>query len=206
MNVSGLTSKIVAAGFLAACMMSASVSLTGCLTDNKKDTTAVYVDTSKHDSAKHTPWGPETVIQAGAQGNTALGSAIDLDTKKALLSNAALAAQGTIDLVMIYSDSSLQLTSPVFAKAAGDVPLATAYDATKIHDTQIARISTKPEDSELAASTFEQTPKLNNSFLFDGGAYLVKTDKGKIAYVGVSNLQGDGSTASATFTISLSGL
>ena len=106
---------------------------------------------------------------------------------------------------MIYSGGDLQLTSPVFAKAAGDVPLATAYDATKIHDTQIARINTKPDDSELAASTFEQTPKSNNSFLIEG-SYLVKTDKGKIAHVSVSNIVGDGSTASATFTVSLSGL
>lgn len=205
MNLSGLTKKIAAVGLLAVCVVSTSVSLTGCLTDNKKDTTGVYVDTTKHDSTKHTPWGPETVITAGAQGNLTLGSAIDLDTKKALLSNAALAVQGTIDLVMIYSDSALQLTSPVFAKAAGDVPLATAYDATKIHDTQFARVSTKPDDSELGDTTFAQTPKSNNSFLIEG-SYLVKTDKGKIAYVSVSNIVGDGPTASATFTISLSGL
>lgn len=201
MNLSGLTKKIAAVGLLAVCVVSTSVSLTGCLTDNKKDTTGVYVDTTK----KHTPWGPDYVFTAGAQGNTTLGSAIDLDTHKSMLVPAAMAAQGTIDLVMIYSDSALQLTSPVFAKAAGDVPLATAYDATKIHDTQFARVSTKPDDSELGDTTFAQTPKSNNSFLIEG-SYLVKTDKGKIAYVSVSNIVGDGPTASATFTISLSGL
>jgi len=198
MKVMVSTKKILAAGFFAGCIMSASVSLTGCLTDDKKDTTST-VPTS-------TPWGAETVVQVGAQGNASYGSAIDLDAKKVMLSAEANAAQSSIDLVFMFSTGDVQIGSPVYAKAAGDVPIAANYDLTKVKDTQIARISTKPDDSQLAASTFEATPKLNNAIVLDGGMYLVKTGQGKIAFVSINDVQGDSTKTSAKMTIALSGL
>ncbi len=198
MKVTGLTKKILGAGFFALCIMSASVSLTGCLTDDKKDTTST-VPTS-------TPWGAETVVPIAAQGNATIGSAVDLDAKKVMLSSEANAAQSTIDLVFMYSTGDVQIGSPVYAKAAGDVPLAANYDLTKVKDTQIARISTKPDDSQIAASTFEATPKLNNALVLDGGMYLVKTGQGKIAFISINDVQGEGASTSAKMTIALSGL
>lgn len=199
MNLRGLTKKIVAVAFASACMTSTGVSLSGCMTDDNKDTTSTPTE-------KHTPFGAGTTVSIGAQGNTALGSAVDLDSKTAMLSSAALAAQGTIDLVFVFSDGDLQLMSPVEAKAAGDVPLAANYDATKIHDTQFGIVSTPPEDSEAAATIFAGTPKVNSVVIFDGGKYLVKTDKGKLALITISDVQGSDNTASAKLTISLSGL
>lgn len=198
MKVTGLIKRISVAGLLAGCMLSMNVSLTGCMTDDKKDSTGT--------TEKHTPFGAETTVSIGAQGNATLGSAIDLDTKTVMLSGAANAAQGTIDLVFVFSGGDLQLVSPVAAKAAGDVPLAANYDATKIHDTQFGIVSTPPEDSEAAATIYAGTPKVNSVVIFDGGKYLVKTDKGKLALVTVSEVQGTDNTASAKLTIALSGL
>src|SRR4051812_30672015 len=100
----------------------------------------------------------------------------------------------------------LLLATPVFVKDAPDVPLADGYDPAKIKDTQIATVSTKPVDSEIAASTYEQTPKNNYVIVFDGGQYLVKTEKGKIFSVIISEVQGSDNTASAKLTISPSGI
>jgi hypothetical protein len=203
MDVKGLTKKFAVAGLFAGCIMSASVSLTGCLTDDKKDSTKTP-DTST--TGHSTPWGAETVIQVGAQANSAYGSAIDLDAKKALLSSDANKVQGTLDLVFFYSDGEFQIGSPVYAKTLPDVPLAANYNGTLIKDTQIARISTKPDDSQIGASTFATTPQSNNGYVSGGGDYLVKTSEGKIAYVHIGEFQGDGTSATAKFTIALSGL
>jgi hypothetical protein len=198
MNVTGLAKRIMAAGLLACGILSTGVPLTGCMTDDKDDTTGT--------GAKHTPFGPETVVMIGAQGNTAYGSAIDLDMKKVMLSDAALAAQGTIDIVFIFSNGDLQIASPVYAKAAGDVPLAAGYDAAKIKDTQFARLSTPPEDSEQAITIFAQTPNTDNAVIMEGVPYLVKTDKGKLVSIMITELQGDDKNASAKLTIAFSGL
>jgi hypothetical protein len=198
MHVFGLTKQIMAAGLLAGCVLSTGVSLTGCMTDDKNDSGATV--------AKHTPFGAATVVSIGAQGNTAYGSAVDLDAKKVMLSDAALAAQGTIDIVFIFSNGDLQIASPVYAKAAGDVPLATNYDAAKIKDTQFGRLSTPPEDSEQAITLFAQTPKSNNAIVLEGVPYLVKTDKGKLATITLTEVTGTDKTASAKLTIALSGL
>jgi hypothetical protein len=198
MNVTGMTKRIMAAGLVACGILSTGVPLTGCMTDDKDDTTGT--------AAKHTPFGAATTVMIGAQGNTAYGSAVDLDTKKVMLSDAALAAQGTIDIVFIYSNGDLQIASPVYAKAAGDVPLAANYDASKIKDTQFARISTLPEDSEQAITIFAQTPNTDNAIILEGVPYLVKTDKGKLVSIMITDLQGTDNTASAKLTIALSGL
>jgi hypothetical protein len=197
MNVAGLTKKIVAAAIVGGCVMSTGVSLSGCMTDDTKDSTATV--------EKHTPFGAETTVPIGAQGNLSIGSAVDLDNKTVMLSNAALAAQGTIDLVFVFADGDLQLMSPVAAKAAG-IPLAAGYDASKIHDTQFGIVSTPPEDSEAGVTIFAGTPKVNDVTIFDGAKYLVKTDKGKLALITITDVVGDDNTASAKLTISLSGL
>jgi len=191
----GMTKKFVAAGLFAGCVLSTGVSLTGCLTSDTKDTPSTTTKT----------WSADTTIQVGAQGNATLGSAIDLDAKKALLSAAANAAQSSIDLVFLFSDGELQLGSPVYAKTLPDVPLAANYDLTKVKDIQLARVSTKPDSLALAVSTFATTPQTNNAVVSGGGSFLVKTGDGRYAYISVDNIQGAGNTASAGITISLIG-
>jgi hypothetical protein len=169
--------------------------------DKKADSTKVKSDS--------TPWGPEVSVTVGAQGNTTYGSAVDLDAKKVLKSSEANAAQATIDLLFVFSGGDLRLASPVAAKAAGDVPLAANYDATKIKDTQFVGISTKPVSSEMGDSTYaqtSQTSKVDITFAVEGYSYLVKTTEGKLAYVRIDQIDGTDNTATAKLTISLSGL
>jgi hypothetical protein len=192
----GMTKKFAAAGLFAGCILSTGVSLTGCLTSDSKDSTP---------PAKTQSWSADSTIQVGAQGNATLGSAIDFDTKKALLSAAANAAQGTIDLVFFFSDGDLYLGSPVYAKTLPEVPLAANYDLTKVKDTQLARASTKPDSLSLVVSTFATSPQTNNAVVSGGGSFLVKTTDGKYAYISVDNIQGAGNTASASITFSLIG-
>jgi hypothetical protein len=198
MKRSAITKSILAFGTLAGLMFSASLSLTGCLTEDKKTDTT----TAKNDS---TPWGPEFPLTVGAQGNTAYGSAVDLDAKKVLKSSEANAAQSTIDLLFIFTGGDLKIASPVAAKAAGDVPLAANYDATKIKDTQFVGVSTKPVSSEMGDSTYAQTAKVDISFAVEGYSYMVKTTEGKLAYVRIDKITGNDNTATANLTVSLSG-
>lgn len=197
MNVSKMTKTIVAAGAFSAWMAASSLGLTGCMTDSEKETPPVN---------QHTAWGAETILTVGAQGNTSYGTAVDLDAKKVLLASAATAAQSSIDILFVFSGGDLQLAGPAAAKAAGDVPLATAYDGTKIKDIKIAKVSTIPEDSEAGKLTFEQSNPQGTAYVFDGGAYVVKTGEGKIFYVKVANVVGTDNTASAQLTIAPSGI
>lgn len=197
MKRSAITKSILAFVLLAGLMLSASLTLTGCLTENKTDSVA------KKDS---TPWGQPTTVTVGAQGNLAYGSALDLDTKKVLKAPDALAAQETIDLLFIFTDGNLKFASPVAAKAAGDVPLAAGYDATKIKDTQIASTSTQPETSEIGDTTYNETLKVDIIYASAGFGYLVKTDKGKLVYVHIDDVTGEDNTGTAKITIQQSGL
>jgi hypothetical protein len=198
MKRSAITKPILSFVVLAGLLLSASLTLTGCLTDDKKTESV-----AKNDS---TPWGPPTPVTVGAQGNLTYGSALDLDAKKVLKAPDALAAQQTIDLLFIFTDGNLKFASPVAAKAAGDVPLAAGYDTTKIKDTQIATTSTQPETSEIADTTYNQTIKVDIAYASEGFGYMVKTDKGKLAYVHIDKITGEDNTATANITIQLSGL
>ncbi|MBW8888573.1 MAG: hypothetical protein JF616_12520 [Fibrobacteres bacterium] len=191
----GLTKKFAAAGLFAGCILSTGVSLTGCLSDDTKDPAKPATST----------WSADSIVHVGAQGNATLGSAIDLDAKKVMLSAAANAAQSTIDLVFFFSDGDLYLGSPVYAKTLPEVPLAANYDLTKIKDTQMTKASTKPDSLSLTISNFATSPQTNNAVVSGGGSFLVKTGEGRYAYISVDNIQGAGNTASADITLSLIG-
>src|SRR3954469_17772977 len=87
--------KISLGGMVAgALIIASSFSVTGCLTDDKKDEDTTTAGT-------HTALSTEQTIDVGAQGASG-GSVIDIDAAKALSSIEANAAQATIDLVFMY--------------------------------------------------------------------------------------------------------
>ncbi len=200
MNVWGNVKKISVGGmFIGAMVLVSSFSITGCLTDSKKDTPA--------DTAKHTPMGAETTVSVGAQGHATLGTAVDLDTKTVLLSAAANAAQGTIDVLFAFSGGALKLMSPIAAKAAGDVGVAANYTDASLKVTEFVKVTVKPVDSEAAAKAFTAgAAKLTSTAVATGDQFVVKTGAGKIVYLVVKSVAGTDKNAAADLTIAISAL
>ncbi|MEO6096964.1 MAG: hypothetical protein ABIW76_15310 [Fibrobacteria bacterium] len=142
MNVLGNVKKFSLGGaFVGALVIAGSLSLTGCLTDDKKD-----------DPAPATKEMVKTMnVNVGAQGNNTLGSFIDLDSYAVLKQAAAEAASGTVDLVFAYSGTanSSAVYSPDAAKAgiAGGAGLDIAQGLTTANKTALKTVDAAKFDA-----------------------------------------------------------
>ncbi len=201
MMVWGNMKKILAGGFIAGCMMMVSTTtLTGCLTDSKKDTVATV------DTAHHTAIVAAKTISAGAQGAT-LGSVLDLDAGVALTSAAANAAQPSIDLVFMFYGAAFHMDNPTAARLAGianSINLTNTYDVTKIMDLKVVKITTMPADQEAAKVAFDAGTASPSNVIVGGEKFIVKTSGGKLCLVTVGTIVGTDNKANASFMVSLS--
>jgi len=173
-------------------------SVTGCLTDSKSsDTTAVGV---------HTAFPAATSIPVGAQGAT-LGSVIDLDTKTALTSAQANAAQGTIDLVFMFYAAAFHMDNAIAARSAGianSINLTNSYTLASLKDTKIVKITAAPADQEAAKAAFTAGTASPTNVIAGGEMFLVETTSGKVTLVTVGTIVGTDNKANANFNVSIS--
>ncbi len=201
MKVMENVKKILAGGLVAGCFLVVSTTtLTGCLTDDKKDTV------TKVDPAKHTPLNAEAMLSVGAQGHASLGTAVDLDNKTVMLSAAANAALGTIDVLFAYSGAEFKLITPIAAKAAGDIGVAANYVSADLKVTEFVKVSAKPLDSEAAAKAFTDGTKSTSMKIAEGDMFVVKTGMGKIVYLKIKSIAGAEKAAAADLTLAISAL
>lgn len=180
--------------FIGAMMLASSLTVTGCLTKDDKDTTATNPGT-------HTDLAAGTTVTIGAQGHPTYGSVIDIDAAKAMTSSEANAAQSDIDLVFLYYGSAFHLEDAVMAKASGianNINLTNSYDATKIQDVDMVKVTTKPADQEAAKAAFDAGTKIHGSAVVQGDMFLVKSTGGKLALVTVSTITGNDKTAAGS--------
>ncbi len=196
MNVFAHTKKILAGGFIAGCMMMVSTTtLTGCLTDSKKD--SVVVTPTKVDSVKSMD------VNVGAQENATLGSFVNLTNYSVLKLTAAEAASASVDLIFAYSGtaSSSAVYSPDAAKAgiAGGAGLTIAQGLTTANHTELKTINaakfdalvTKAGlDSLYASGVVDASGRL---LVSTGFAFAAKSASGKIVAMKISSV-----TTSAT--------
>lgn len=197
MNVLGSLKKFSVGGmFIGALVAGSSLTFTGCLTDDEEEEPA----------ATSTPLGAETTVSVGAQGHATLGTAVDLDTKTVMLSAAANAAQGTIDVLFAYSGSAFKLMSPIAAKAAGDVGVAANYTSADLKVTEFVKVSAKPADSEAAAKAFTDGTKMTSATVAALDKFVVKTGMGKIVYLSVTSIAGTEKNAAADLALAISAL
>lgn len=198
MNVLGSLKKFSVGGmFIGALVAGSALTFTGCLTDDKEEEPV----------GTHTALGAETTVSVGAQGHASLGTAVDLDTKTVMLSAAANAAQGTIDVLFAYSGGAFKLMSPIAAKAAGDVGVAANYTSADLKVTEFVKVSAKPADSEAAAKAFsDAASKLTSSTVAAGDKFVVKTGLGKIVYLSVVSIAGAEKNAAADLALAISAL
>jgi hypothetical protein len=195
MKVWANVKKVTLGGmFVGALMLASSLTVTGCLTDDKKDSTVTT------DTTHHTALAAGTPIAIGAQGASG-GSVIDIDNAVALSSAQANAAQSTIDLVFLYYNGGFHLEDAVMARASGvtySINLTNTYDATQIKDVDMVKVTTKPADQEAAKAAFTAGSKIHGSAVVAGDMFLVMSTGGKLALVTVSSITGADKTASAS--------
>jgi hypothetical protein len=180
--------------FVGALMAMSTVSMTGCLTDDKKDTTTTTPGT-------HTDLAAGTTVTIGAQGHATYGSVIDIDAAKALTSTEANAAQSDIDLVFLYYGGAFHMEDAVTARASGvanNINLTNTYDVTKIKAVDIVKVTTKPADQEAAKAAFAAGPVVHGATVVQGDMLLVKSTGGKLALVTVSEITGNDKAAAGS--------
>jgi hypothetical protein len=197
MNVWGNVKKVTLGGmFVGAMMLASSLSITGCLTDDKKpDTTAT---TTKHDLPS------ATTVTIGAQGHATYGSVIDIDSGKAWTSAVANANQAGIDLVFLFYGAGFHLLDAVDAKAAGianNINLTNSYGSS-IQHVDMVKVTTVPANQEEAKATFDaSSSKIHSSDVVAGDMFLVKSTGGKLALVKIASITGADKAAAASVTL-----
>lgn len=199
MNVWGNVKKVSLGGmFVGAMMLAGSLSITGCLTDDKKDDTTTT--TTKH------PLGTETTLSAGGQGHPTLGSVLELDAGKVLLSAAANADQANIDLVLLYFAGAWHLDNAAQARTDGianSINLTNTYDASKVKDLKIVKLSGKPADQEDAKDKYTAGTNIHGTTITGGEYFVMETTGGKVAVVNVKSVTGTDNKGAGDFVFSV---
>ena len=216
--VRGNIKKILAGGFIAACfMMLSTTTLTGCLTDDKKDAdTTTKVDTTKKDTAKHTMWPTAGSFMVGAQAHATLGSAVDVDagpTAGVLLSAAANLNKGKIDFVFAYDTIASKVT--VYnGKGANDagIKLAQSWkdDTTTLYtnltSVKFVKVMTAPADIEAGVKAYAAGTAAGSLQVVKGDMFLLMSSMGKLTLVTVTDIGGTAKESTGTLTVSVSSM
>jgi len=198
MKVWANVKKVTLGGMFVGVMMAVStVSMTGCLTNDKT------TDTTKTDTTHHTALVAGTSLTIGAQGHPTYGSVIDIDAGTALTSIQANAAQSTIDLVFLFYGNAFHLLDAVNAKAAGlaqtpQINLTNSYDDAQIQHVDMVKVTTKPADQEAAKAAFTAGSKIHESTVVAGDMFLVMSTGGKLALVTMSSITGTDKAAAGS--------
>ncbi|HLU70102.1 MAG TPA: hypothetical protein VKZ88_04970 [Fibrobacteria bacterium] len=178
---------------LAASLIALSLGLTGCLTDSKDDDKEPEVTT---------PWTADSALTVGAQGHLTLGTAVDLDNRRVLLSAAANQAQDSLDVLFAYHGGSFVLIAPRTAKDSS-ISVATNYDITKVQYTQFVKVTTEPANWEAGVAAFEAGTKVSYAPIAAADMFVVKTTEENYVLVTVSAITGTDGTGSGTLTVNL---
>jgi hypothetical protein len=198
MKVWANVKKVTLGGMFVGVLMAVStVSMTGCLTSDNKDTT-------KTDTSHHTALPAGTSLTIGAQGHATYGSVIDIDAPAALTSAQANAAQSTIDLVFLFFGGAFHLDDAVTARADGianNINLTNSYDLTKIQAVSMVKVTTKPADQEAAKAAFTAGTVVHTSTVVAGDMFLVMSTGGKLALVTMSSITGTDKAAAGSVLV-----
>ncbi len=178
---------------LAASLIALSLGLTGCLTDSKDD---------DKDPVVTTPWTTDSVLTVGAQGHLTLGTAVDLDNRRVLLSAAANVAQDSIDVLFAHHGSAFVLIAPRTAKDSG-ISVANNYDITKVQYTQFVKVDAEPANWEAGVAAFDAGTKVSYSAIAANDMFVVKTTEENYVLLTVSSITGTDNTGSGTLTVNL---
>lgn len=204
MKVWELSKKILGIGLV--CLpLTMSTSLTGCLTDDDKDTakgdTTPVVET--------TPWPTEMTLTVGGQGHKDLGSALELDTGKVYLSGVANTNLASVDAVLLYYSDAWHIENTKTAKASGathKINLTDSYSATSVKENTFVKVSSRPANQEAGKDAYSKGSKLQTSTIAANDIFIVQTTNGKLVLLTVSSVTGATSAGAADFKLSIGSL
>lgn len=179
---------------LAASLLALSLGLTGCLTDSDDD--------DKVDPPVTTPWTADSTLSVGAQAHATLGTAVDLDTRRVLLSAAANQAQDSLDVLFAFHGGSFVLIAPRTAKDSG-ISVANNYDTAKVKYTQFVKVATEPANWEAGVAAFDSGAKVSYAPIAANDIFVVKTTENNYVLVTIASVTGTTSSGSGTLTVNL---
>jgi len=177
---------------LAASLIALSLGLTGCLTDSD----------DKDEEPATTAWTTDSALTVGAQGHLTLGTAVDLDTRRVLLSAAANQAQDSLDVLFAHHGGAFVLIAPLTAKDSA-ISVANNYDITKVKATQFVKVDTEPANWEAGVAAFDAGTKVSYAAIAANDMFVVKTTEENYVLLTVASIDGDDSEGSGTLTVNL---
>jgi hypothetical protein len=157
-------------------------------------------------NSKSTPLPSEITLAMGAQGSPTLGSVLELDAGKTLLSSEANANQEKIDLVFLFYQGAFHLDNARAAKDAGilnNINQTDNYDGTRIKDIQVVKVSSKPKDQETAKLDLLAGTETRSNKVTGGEMFVIRTTEGKTAVVTMGPITGTDNKASASVKVSV---
>jgi hypothetical protein len=129
-----------------------------------------------------------TSLTMGAQENPTLGSSIDLDVPKVLLSSAARTAAADVDLVYAnsFADDADKLWSPNTAKDNVDFMTGwSVYNSTRFHKVTGVTFASVNTAAELAALWKPSLAITTGIVVVPGDLVIAETDKGKLVLLDI---------------------
>lgn len=127
-----------------------------------------------------------TSLSAGAQSNPTLGSSIDLDAPKVMLSSAARAAAASVDLVYAnsFADDADMLWSPNTAKDNVDFMTGwSVYNTTQFHKVSGTTFAAVTTAEELAALWKPASAVTTSLAVVAGDLVIARSNAGKLVLI-----------------------
>jgi hypothetical protein len=181
-------------------LLALSVALTGCLTDDDGD------DNKGGNTDSTYAWASDTSLSVGAQANTTLGTAVDLDVPRVLLSAAANQAQDSIDVLFAFHNGSFRLLAPRTAKDSA-ISVANNYDIAKVKYTQFVKVTgTAPATWTAGVAAFTNGTPVSYASVAANDVFVVKTTLNNYVLLTVTAITGTDGTGAGTFNVKLKGL
>lgn len=145
-------------------------------------------------------WPMGTTLNSAAQGHLILGSSLDLDVPEALVTGTAITRQSDIDLVLIFSEGSCSLVSPIAAKADTSVRFTKSWDDSLLKDIRMVKLTGRISQ-ESALQAFESGTPLPSIPLNRLDNILLRTTKSTFVRVKILELTGSGRTTEAVLNV-----
>jgi hypothetical protein len=144
------------------------------------------------------------VLSVGAQGNSSLGSVVDLDSGKVWQSATANLNVGKIDLVYMFYAGKLSLNGARAARDSGtthSINLTNGYGSAA-KEIQFIEVSSKPASVAAATTIYEAGPRVRSAVVSNGKKYVTLSSEGRYFYIEVSDVTGTDNTATAKVSFS----
>lgn len=150
-------------------------------------------------------WGAANTVNAAAQGNSTLGSTLDLDAPLALKQPEAEEREPQLDVLFVYFKNAYMLMTPSLAKSAG-IAMAQKFESAKLKGVKLVKWNVQPPNPDSGRAIFKAGPKQDSATLVKSPqGFLVGTSDTNLVWVSVASIPTGGDLATTKFVVSMGG-